>query len=458
MDKYLYHSANYKRPYNDDAFYNKIIVRVEKKMNRRMRDPEISETVSFIKNLDPGVLAPEYKDKTINIMVNTLASEFEKYDCTKSDYVDSQQILREKIGVSSESGTGHGIYDDPNFYNNVSQTNLSEPVDSFAGPDIPNAKTEVVVSQPAAPTKSREQLDLQNLLGMRTSEEAVRVLNPAALHRKNYLMLDSRYRILTSNDTNGIQQFSWNYILKSQIEGQGSVNIIGNVRDIIAIRVYPFRIPYVESADNKYSRVSVFIEELAAQSFLAHEDRKFHFMLKSEIDSDFINLETDKYNDGFFHFEKPITTLNTLTISFGSPLEKITFENDRGWCGIDYFSLAPLTLITTYDSNAIPSTTLNHNLTNGDRVYFELFNAGAINPLLVQQVKINDNIISGMNKTDGFLITVVNPTQFSIAFDTSLIQNPTSEIRFRVFFGSKRIFLPIELTYIMPQIDSDDYA
>ena len=456
MDKYLYHSTNYKRPYNDDAFYNKIIVRVEKKMNRRLRKPEISETVSFIKNLDPGVLAPEYKDKTITIMVNTLASEFKKYECKKADYLDSQQILREKIGVSSESGTGHGIYDDPNFYYNTPSHNAQ--ADNFTESAASPNEGEPVAKPPPIISQAVGKLDLQNLLGLRTSEDAVRVLNPTAMHRKNYLMLDSRYRILTSNDTNGIQQFSWNYILKSQIEGQGSVNIIGNVRDIIAIRVYPFRIPYVESADNKYSRISVFIEELAAQSFLAHEDRKFHFILKSEIDSEFINLETDKYNDGFFHFEKPVTTLNTLTISFGSPLEKIIFENDRSWCGIDYFSLAPLTLITTYDSNFVPSTTLNHNLANGDRVYFELFDAGVINPLLVQQVKINDNIVSGMNRTEGFLITVVNPTQFSIEFDTSLIQNPTANIRFRVFFGSKRIFLPIELTYIMPQIDSDDYA
>ena len=450
MDKYHYHSANYKRQFNDDTFYNKIIAQVSKKIGRELAKSEVDETISFIQKIDPSLLAPEYNTKTIPIMVNTLVTEFTKYDCVKATYDDSQQMMRERIGVSSESGTSHGLYDNPNFYSNTRATVQPKSMKSEAvqPEDMPS-----IVGQPVL-----GKINLQNLLGIETSEEAVRVLNPEALYRKNYLILDSRYRILTNNNTSGISNFSWIFILKSQIEGQGSVNIIGNVRDIIALRVYPFRIPYVESADNKYSRISVFVEELGAQSFIAHEDRKFHFMLKSEIDGEFINLETNKYNDGFFYFEKPITTLNTITISFGSPLERITFENDRSWCGIDYFSIAPLTLITTYNTSTLPSTPINHNLNNGDRVYFELFNTNPIDPLLTQQVLINNNIISGINRKEGFLITVVSPTQFSIIFDTLLIQNPIADIRFRVFFGSKRIFLPIELTYIMPQLDDSNYV
>ena len=87
---------------------------------------------------------------------------------------------------------------------------------------------------------------------------AVRLLNPGSLLRKIYLMLDSRYRVLGTDGP--ISEFKWNYILQSAVSTQGSVNLIGNVRDIVALRTYPFRIPYVASADNKYARVSVLIK------------------------------------------------------------------------------------------------------------------------------------------------------------------------------------------------------
>lgn len=444
MDKYLYHSANYKRQFNDNAFYNKIIVMVGQKLGRELSNPEMQETVSFIKKLDPDLLKPRYRDKTIKIMVTTLTDEFKKYDCTKPLDDDTQQILRSKIGISSESGTSHGIYDDPSYYLRVQQAEQTRNKESATDAITNGGNTTI---------------NLKNLLGLKTSEEAVRVLNPDSLLRKNFILLDSRYRILTTNDTGGITSFSWNYILKSQIEAQGSVNIIGNVRDIVALRVYPFRIPYVSSADNKYSRISVFIEELGSQAFIAHEDRKFHFLLKSQIDSDFINLETNKYNDGFYYFEKPITTLNRLTISFGSPLEKIIFDIDRSWVSIDYFTNAPLTTFTTYSNNKLSTSPLPHNLSNGDRVYFELFKTGFIDPALTDQVQIDADIKEAINREEGWLITVVSPgplaNSFTIPFDSSNIQSPITDIRFRCFFGSKRIFLPIEISYIMPQVDPD---
>jgi hypothetical protein len=435
MYKHQYHESNYKREFNNDAFYNKIMIAVEKEIQRNLLDSERKETVSFIQKIDPDLLKPEFHEKSVKLMISTLSNEFKKYDCTKPFYSDSQQILREKIGLSSESGTSHGIYDNPGFFRKQ-----QKPTPAPAPTPTPVEKTDNKI---------------QKFLGLDNPENVARVINPSSMHRKNFIMLDSRYRILTRNDTSGIIKFSWNYIIKSQIEAQGSVNIVGNVRDIISIRVYPFRIPYVTSADNKYARISVFIEELGSQAFIAHEQRKYHFMLRSVIDSDFIDLETDKFNDGFFHFEKPITTLNTLTVSFGSPLEQVTFENDRSWCGIDYFVDAPLTRITTYTNSPVGSSIQPHNLSNGDRVYFELFDVGFINPALVEQDRLNQLVKSTINREEGFLITVVDANNFTIPFDSTIIQNPITDIRFRVFFGSKRIFIPMELTYIMPSVAAE---
>jgi hypothetical protein len=430
-DDSIYHSANYKRQFNTQTFYKNIASRVSVVLGRPLRQPEIHEVVSFIQKIDPELLAPAYQSKTIPIMVNTLATEFQKYDCSQPDEDDSQQFIRDTIGLSSESGTAHGIYDDPSFFTRTENT-LS--------------RVETALSE----TFSGSSNKLTNLLGMNTASEAVRVLNPTAVHRKNYMLLDSRYRILSGSDVSGISQFSWNYILNSQADTQGSVNIIGNVRDIIAMRVYPFRIPYVDTADNNYARISVFVEELGSQAFVAHEDRKFHFMLRATNDTEFIELETNKFNDGYFYFEKPITTLNTLTVSFGSPLEPIIFPIDRSWCGIDYFSDAPATRIYTYPSSSLSATATDYVLANGDRVYFSMFDVGDIDALLVEQTIINTGIKDGINRSSGFEISNVSSTTFTIDFDSSNIQNPITDIRFKVYFGSKRIFMPVELTYIMP--------
>lgn len=387
--KFNYQSANYSREFNTYEFYKKIENDVAKVIKRPITKSERKQVVGFIRKIDPKLLKPKYREKTIKTMIDTLVEEFRTYDPVRPDYDDTQQFLRDTIGLSSESNTVHSIYDNPNYRNSPqSSANFSE-------------------------------------------EEI----------RKNYVLLDSRYRAKAS--TGEITKFEWSFNIGQQQTDEGSVNVVGNVRDIISMRVYPSRMPYVASADNKYSRVSMLVEEMETQAFIAHETRKFHYMFETEINGDYVDLITDKFNDGWFHFEKPITSPNTITISFGSPLEPIVFERDRDWVGIDYFAIAPLTQITTENP---------HNLNNGDVVYFSLFTVIPItDPALKELNDINNGILNDINRESGFIITVIDPTNFSIAYDSSNIQSPTPNVRFRVFYGSKRLFVPLELTYIKPE-------
>ena len=493
-----YHSDNYRVKYNTDEFYTYIMDAVSQKMNRPLSQGEQTQTISFIKRVDPDLLIPAYVNKTIPIMVKTLAKGFGYYICDKPQDIDSQQILRDTIGISSESGTTHSIYDNPEFAlrrlqeremqlhkeqkelrelelptaqleqdiikqqeiqkeqdlleHTAIKTSIYNPTSSST--DINNVRSIIPIKSNITPKTIS---NISNLLGMQNADEAVRALNPDSINRKNYILLDSRYRIITDFQQEFITQFSWAYVMKTQEATQGTVNLIGNVRDINALRVYPFRIPYVADADNKYARISVFIEEFGSQAFIAHEHRKFHFMLRSTIDGEFIELETNKFNDGFFFFEKPITNVNSLTVTFGSPLEPIVFERDRDYCSINYFIIAPLTQFTTENP---------HNLVNGDRVYFSQFRVGEVNPLLPDQVAINQNILDGINREEGFLVTVIDNLNFSINFDSSLIQNPIPNttdpppvppdaLRIEVFYGSKRFFMPLEIQYVMPEPGSE---
>jgi hypothetical protein len=422
-----YHDSNYNRKYNNNEFFTEIMDNVSIKLKRPLEHSEQQQIISFIKNMDPSLLTPKYKKKSITIMIETLVKEFSSYKCGEPAYVDSQQILRKSIGISSESGTTHGIYD-------IIKKIPAEPV------EMQILESDSVQPPPPKPSVIT---DIGKLLGIGTADEAVRILNPKSQYKRNHILLDSRYRIVDEQAPVNISSFKWNYIQKSQSTAEGSVNVIGNVRDIIGLRIYPFRIPYTDNADNKYSRISLLIQELSAQTFIAHENRKFHFMLNSAIDSGFINLDADVYN-GYFWFEKPITTLDTLTISFGNPLEQIIFERDRDFCSFDYFAIAPLTQVTTEK---------NHNLANGDRIYFDNFDVGFVNPILVNQKALNDELKTVINRDSGHLVDILTPTTFSIPVDSSLIQNPIANLRVRVFFGSKRIFVPMELIYINPSIN-----
>jgi hypothetical protein len=455
-----YTNSNYKIQYNTDEFYNKIIKDVSIKLKRPLEWGEQKQVINFIKNMDSNLLTPMLKGKTIPIMITTLAKEFSKANCGKALDIDSHQIIRDTIGISSESGTTHGIYDNPNFMiaRHAEQTKEDSRLDKLPELEIAVAENEFNDTNNKSNTNNISltldtlatkigKTDIKTLMGISSADEAVRILNPKSQYRRNHMLLDSRYRIFLEQSCVNIAKYQWNYVQNDMNTQQGSVNIIGNVRDIIGLRILPFRIPYSTTADNAYARISVFIEELSAQSYIAHEGRKFHFMMNATIDSDFIILDVANYADSYFWFERPITALSTLTISFGNPIEPIVFERDRDFCGFDYFSIAPLTQITTEQP---------HNLQNGDRVYFTNFKTASINPILYSAVILDQNITTQINSVNGHLITIINSTQFSISVDTSQIQSPIANLRNKVYYGSKRFFLPFEMIFIKSENSSSN--
>lgn len=445
MEKFLYHSTNFKRDTNTTELHNTIVKNVSNGLNRQLQTNEYNQIIKFIGKIDPDLLNPQYKNNTIKLMSKTLIDEFKKYNGRKSPYDDSQQIIRDNIGISSESGTSHGIYDNPNFYKSLNKDKqLEDHNTKEMNPGKVNSNN----------IESINKSKLSDLFGIKTSEEMVRVLNPASLYKKNYFVLDSRYRSNegSNNLSNSIDRYIWDFNLNSQPnDNNSSVNVIGNMRDIVAMRIYPFRIPYTSLLDNQYKRISMLIDELSAQSFVAHEQRKFHFMLDSDIDSNFLNLSTDKFNDGFFYFEKPITTLEKISVSFGNPLENVSFALDRCNYRVDNLSIAPLTKITTYYTNN--TDLFASGLNNGDRVYLSGYTVGYVDPNLVEQVQLNNKIKNDINNVNGYIINVIDNYNFSINLDTSLIQNPLDITFSNVYFGSSRIFIPMEITYIMPQIE-----
>lgn len=171
-------------------------------------------------------------------------------------------------------------------------------------------------------------LKVSDFLGINDLTEFKMLFNPSSMLVHYYLCLDSDYRDQTDEVSTSITKFTWNYA-PTQDKTIGFCNSVGVIRDIIGMRMYQPRVPYLAAMDTDAKRVSVLIEEFKAQSFVAENGRRFHFLLRPNfltiVQTD-IELSTEDYNDGIYNFRKPITTLSKLTVSFGDPLTILSFS------------------------------------------------------------------------------------------------------------------------------------
>jgi hypothetical protein len=239
---------------------------------------------------------------------------------------------------------------------------------------------------------------LESAFGFHNIADIVKKVNePVSSVNKAYFILDTRYREL-SND--GTRFFKWGHI-NSLVRSQGTFNSVGNIRDIITVKLMPYRIPAVASAVTPYGRVSTFIKELCPQSYIAHEDARFHFIGNTEaLPDNWLLVDSHDFNNGEFNFNKPITHLDSITLSLGSPLEPIIFDKDR----------LPGT-ITSFANPTIIDFMENHNIITGNIVYITTFST--------QNPGRDTIIINGINNNSGNTATVINPTRISIPIDTS---------------------------------------
>ena len=109
-------------------------------------------------------------------------------------------------------------------------------------------------------------------------------------------------------------------------------------------------------------------------------------------------------------------------------MRPITFDVDRTSYAI------------TYGATTIITTNIDHNLTTGDLVYFEDFTT--TNPA------IDGNKIHEINSVDGHFITTIASDKFRISINTAGLNPIPPGVAVNVYFDSKRIIIPLEITYI----------
>ena len=170
-------------------------------------------------------------------------------------------------------------------------------------------------------------LDINTFLGIDTIKDLQLLVNPSSLYTHYYIALDTNNRIVDESDP--VTEFKWQYSPSINLAPE-SASSVGEIRDIVAIRLYQPRIPYVGEIETDANMTSIAIKELNTQGFNI-SGRKFHFLLRPDlqdfgvISTGYVELSTEDYGDGRCYFNPPITQISSFTIEFGNPLEILSF-------------------------------------------------------------------------------------------------------------------------------------
>lgn len=216
---------------------------------------------------------------------------------------------------------------------------------------------------------------VMNVLGISTIQSLSKKLNPSLNYKSAYILLDTNNRDTTLSTD---YKFTWQFLNNTSLS-TGTVNVIGKVRDIVAMRLFPVKTNVVSSIlgeENKnkicYNNLvtmngnfTVLIEEFKAQSYIGRDGRRFHFVMFPAImnlitvpgpvlgptyvlawlpANPYIEFTTSGKANGWFYFQKPITQFSTLTVSIGNPFDLMSLSNNGR-------TLIPLEFIYADDSS-----------------------------------------------------------------------------------------------------------
>jgi hypothetical protein len=405
-----------------------IMISLEKTLNKKFNRTEITNLIEFLDTVNYGNLYNTHKND-IN-KINDYIITIYKGELNKQKQFDIHEYLKGEITDNKKN-----LVSEYNFGSSFKKSSTNPVVSKTSTVEIEK------VRQPINNINMKELLDSLPPLKTKTDQiEFTKILNYESLWRDANILVDSRYQNIANSDRTRLV-FTLVGNTKTKVPGSGVITTIGAMRDIVQIEVFPFSIPYMSSADNYYKKITLSILELSSISVDAYENSQYHFMFNCIQNGNILQLTPINKT---FRFYKPITRLNEFSIRFGSPLTPIIFDKDR--------------LFTTsinYNSNpGIISFSESHNLITGDLIYITNFET--------KNIAEDLNIINEINNVNGHVCTRLSNTSISINIDFTQIittnrplainnypnsSNP-QDLSIIVYFGSKRILMPMCISYI----------
>jgi hypothetical protein len=365
-----YYSLNNSKLFNNRQFIESLYRGIQAGLKRPLSNGEKRHLQDTLRQEMPSKFRDKSPGDILNIYTKALTDRFKQNSCVY-DRIDTHELNKSQIGLVGDISVS-------DFGTQAAQ--------SFSTQTVEASVTGAV--------------SVNNFLGMTDLSRILASINPTTSIKTEYITLDSRYRSL---DNDGTLYFKWNAVYDNS-DIQGGFNINQRVRDVVAIKCYPIKMPYVSTADNDYGRITLLFQEFQSQSFVAHENTKYHYVFASDVQDRWIHLRTHNYNDGVFKFATPLTQLSSLTVSLASPLQPIIFDADRQQMVVSDY---------TTNNKTYFSSVGTHNLETGDLVYISEFNT--TNPA-------SDAVVIGaVNTRYGNKITYISDTVFYIDVDSTSV-------------------------------------
>lgn len=241
----------------------------------------------------------------------------------------------------------------------------------------------------------------------------------------------------TTAATNSHVNFSWT-LMPGGAYSQGVILAQGgSLRDVVSVECGTILLPaeFTEHF-NEYRKVTMLINEFAANSMFVSDKIRAHFVFDCEtIPSDSgsarIKLTNTMPNCEKYIFHKPISHVSDLSISFASPFEQIFWPADRDIRPVSLGNNAGDLVVTTSYSGG-------HGLSNGDLVYIE----GVIS----NTPAADAGVITEIERERGYVISNVSGATFEIAgidISSTLITNCTT-----IIFASRIFDIPLVMEFL----------
>ena len=259
--------------------------------------------------------------------------------------------------------------------------------------------------------------------------ELLRTYDRNAIMRNSHLLFDSFNRDRTDANTDRyVFHFENSYSRR-----EGTVNALGQIRDIIELEVYPFELPFTSTVNNYYNKITMLVGEFK-QGFIAKEE--FHFIFNISV----LNNNTVRLTpiNPVYKLRDPITKLDNLTLIFRAPETPVVFHPDIIKVSINYLNPP---VFSTIDGI--------HNLESGDLVYFTNFTTGNLSQ--------DDPIIKLVNRVEGHTVNKISDTDFTVPLLDFTSVTPLIDFVLNVKLGSKRSFIPMRIGYLLPQKNITDF-
>lgn len=361
-------------------------------------------------------------------IIKMISVEEFKHDSNVSDILNL--ILNKLLNIFKNYETDNN---DVNDYNEPEQKNIKTllknlQADIDKNDDVVNLNMGV---RSLSQTQLSKNINISKIFGTDNLKLIQRIINPRSIIKRQYVSLNSVNRRIDLDTTN---TSTWFYTPDGFIDNGITTTL--RFKNIIGMRIN--NIAYDSFYSQRSRLYNLLIKEFSAQSFNAHENRKFHFMFQDSLyitpipaGSVNSNRQLRILNGGRYKFYKPITELNSLTLSFGNVTKEMPFPLSRRYIrAATILKSNPVQLITTSTIEKYES---------GDIVRFVNFTTA--NPITDQ------NLIAEVNRDSGHAITKITNSKFSIPIDFTGLTFPALKV-FQVVNETRNININLEFYYI----------